>query len=253
MHQRCLLVSSALLANRSPKKVLLCALDVTELKQTQADLARRLEDLRSALTEKDVLFREVQHRVKNNLQVISSLLSLQAERCGSDEAQTVLAESRDRVRSMALIHEQLSHSGRAAEIEFAQYADRLTRYLLNGYEANPDRIQVNTDVDVVLMLDQAMPCGLILHELLSNSLKHAFPKDTPGEIHIEFHEQNAELRLNYWDNGVGLPPGFDLNKTSSLGVQLISDLTVQLRGQLEYFNAGGARFQLRFPSRNKPL
>ena len=163
----------------------------------------------------------------------------------------MLAESRDRVRSMALIHEQLSHSGHAAGIEFGPYTERLVRYLLNGYEANPDRIQVQANVDAVLAIDQAMPCGLILQELLANSLKHAFPKDTPGEIHIEFHEQENELRLDYRDSGIGFPPGFNAEKTSSLGIQLISDLTAQLRGKLEYFNDSGARFQLRFPGRNR--
>jgi hypothetical protein len=142
--RRCLLVSSALLDAHPPKKALVCALDVTELKNTQLaleqshgrllilnrDLDRRLEDLQRASAEKDVLFKEVQHRVKNNLQVISSLLSLQAEQAGSEQARTVLAESRDRVRSMALIHEQLSYAGHMAGIEFAQYTGRLTRYLL---------------------------------------------------------------------------------------------------------------------------
>jgi len=213
------------------------------------DLDRRLEQLESALAEKEVLFKEVQHRVKNNLQVISSLLSLQAEQAGSEQARAALAESRDRVRSMALIHEQLSHSGHMAEIEFAQYTGRLTRYLVSGYRTNPERIRIDSAVDVILPLDQAIPCGLIIQELLSNSLKHAFPNDASGEISIEFHESDGEYRLNYGDNGTGLPPDFDLSRSASLGMQLISDLAAQLRAEIKYFNSGGANFELRFGKR----
>ncbi|MBV9744195.1 MAG: response regulator [Acidobacteriia bacterium] len=262
---RCLLVTSCVLDSHSPKRVLVCAQDITELKQTQEaleqsnerlrmlnrDLDRNLQEIKSALSEKDVLFKEVQHRVKNNLQVISSLLSLQAQQPGSEQARAVLAESRDRVRSMALIHEQLCYSGHMAEIEFAQYIARLARYLVEGYAANSDRIQVHTDVDVVLSLDQAMPCGLIVQELLSNSLKHAFPNDASGEIRIDFHQAGSDYQLHYRDDGRGFPEGFDINRSKSLGMQLIGDLTTQLRGQLSYFNAGGAHFCLTFRERNK--
>jgi two-component sensor histidine kinase len=96
-----------------------------------------------------------------------------------------------------------------------------------------------------------MRCGLIVQELLSNSLKHAFPKGARGEIHIEFHRENGEYQLHYRDNGIGLPAGLDVNLTQSLGMQLISDLTAQLRGKLQYFNSGGAQFQLTFPARAK--
>jgi two-component sensor histidine kinase/DNA-binding response OmpR family regulator len=255
---RCLLITSSLLNIRSPKTALVCAQDITELKRAHSalersnrSLDRKLEEIQSALAEKEVLFKEVQHRVKNNLQVISSLLSLQAVQAGSEQARAVLAESRDRVRSLALMHEQLCFSGHMAEIEFSQYIDRLARYLVDGYVANSDRIQVHTDVDVVLSLDQAMPCGLIVQELLSNSLKHAFPKEAQGEIRIEFHQVGRENQLLYGDNGIGLPPEFDLNRSQSLGMQLISDLTAQLHGQLSCFNARGAQFRLSFPSRNK--
>jgi len=262
---RCLLVSSALMREDSPKKALVCALDVTELKQTQlaleraneqllasnSDLDRGMKELRSALADKEVLFKEVQHRVKNNLQVISSLFSLQAEQCRSEEARTVLADSRDRVRAMALVHEQLSFHGLAAEIDFAQYAGRLARYLLESYLAQPARIRVESAVDVTLPLDQSVPCGLILQELISNSLKYAFAKDAPGEIHIELHAVNGENCLRYWDNGMGLPDGFDLRQAKSLGMQLVSDLTAQLAGQLEHFNREGAHFHLTFPARAK--
>jgi len=233
--ERCLLVSSSLLGSGLPKKALVCAQDVTELKQTQVALDRRVQEIQT-------LFREVQHRVKNNLQVISSLLSLQAEQSRSEEARTVLSESRDRVRSMALIHEQLSHSDHMAEIDFSQYVERLASYLQDSYVVDRDRIRVYTNVNATLTLDQAVPCGLIVQELISNTLKHAFPNPKLGEIHIEFRKTNGEFHLQYRDNGVGLPAGFDISKMESLGMLLISDLTAQLRGELAYFTSGGANF-----------
>jgi two-component sensor histidine kinase len=222
-----------------------------QLAESNRSLDRKLEEIQIALAEKEVLFKEVQHRVKNNLQVISSLLSLQAEKAGSEQARAVLADSRDRVRSMALIHEQLCYSGHMAEIEFSQYIDRLARGLLDGYIAHSDRIQVRTEVDVVLSLDQAMPCGLIVQELLSNSLKHAFPGEARGEIRIQFHQFGREFQLHYGDNGIGFPPEFDVNRSRSLGMQLISDLSAQLHGRLSCFNAGGAQFRLTFSAREK--
>jgi len=248
--QRCLLVSCSLLGSGLPKKTLVCAQDITELKQTQVALDRRVQEIQTALAEKDVLFREVQHRVKNNLQVISSLLSLQAEQSASEEARTVLAESRDRVRSMAMIHEQLSHSGHMGEIEFAQYIERLASYLQDSYLVDRERIRVHTDVNATLTLDQAVPCGLIVQELISNSLKHAFPKPVAGEIHIDFHETNGEYHLRYRDDGVGLPPGLDIQKVESLGMLLICDLTAQLRGELAYFTSGGANFSIKFRAKS---
>jgi two-component sensor histidine kinase/FixJ family two-component response regulator len=261
--RRCLLVSSALMGSGSPKTALICALDVTELKQTQLaleqsherllslnrDLDRRLEELQNALSEKDVLFKEVQHRVKNNLQVVTSLLSLQADQVGSDAARAVLAECRDRVRSMALIHEQLSFSGPMAQIDFAPYIDRLATHLLDSYLVDPARIQLHTDVAATLTLDQAVPCGLILQELLSNSLKHAFPGGLRGEIHVDFTSEGEVFRLDYSDTGIGLPPQFDPSQCQSLGMQLVTDLAAQLHAQLEWANSGGARFTLTFRSR----
>jgi PAS domain S-box-containing protein len=239
--------------------------DITEHKQAQQalresqnkllnanrELDHRIEELKKAMAEKDVLFREVQHRVKNNLQVISSLLSLQAEELGAGAARTALAESRDRVRSMAIIHEQLCYSGHMAQIDFGPYIDRLASYLVSGYIGEPERIRVYTDVNVTLTLDEAVPCGLIVQELLSNSLKHAFPNRARGEIQIEFHERNGECYLGYRDNGIGLPAGFEIGKTQSLGTQLVSDLAAQLRARAKCFNAGGAHFELTFPAKNR--
>jgi two-component sensor histidine kinase len=152
---------------------------------------------------------------------------------------------------MALIHEQLTYSGRLAEIDFAQYVDRLVRYLVDGYGADPARIQTIADVDVMLTLDQAVPCGLILQELISNTLKHAFPDGAAGKIWIEFHDRNGTYVLRYRDNGVGLPPSFDIRRTQSLGTQLISDLTAQLGAEARYSSSAGLSVELMFAARER--
>ncbi len=152
---------------------------------------------------------------------------------------------------MALIHEQLTKSGHMATIDFAQYLAKLTRYLLDSYVGGRERIRVSMDVDVILPLDQAMPCGLIVQELFSNSLKHAVPEGATGEIHIEFHRRNGDHCLKYRDTGVGLPDGFGVKQTQSLGTQLISDLVAQLHGSLKYFNSDGAQFEAVFPAVRK--
>jgi two-component sensor histidine kinase len=148
---------------------------------------------------------------------------------------------------MALIHEKLCHSGDLAQIEFREYVDSLATYFLNCYASDLNAIHFSTDVDVKLDMNDAIPCGLIIQELLSNSMKHAFP-DRTGEIRIEFHRSCGELKLCYQDNGIGLPPDLDLENPQSLGLQLMADLVSQLQGHLEYRYADGARFLLSFLS-----
>jgi PAS domain S-box-containing protein len=226
--------------------------DITDRKQAELqilglnrDLDRRLEELQSSLEQRNVLVREVQHRVKNNLQVISSMLALEAERFEDGDALKALEESRDRVRSMALIHEKFCHSDDLAQIDFREYVGSLATYFLNAYAPDSNAIRLSTDVSVKLDMDDAIPCGLIIQELLSNSMKHAFPDGT-GEIRIEFHDSCGELKLCYRDNGIGLRPDLDLKNPQSLGLQLVTDLVGQLRGHLEYRYANGAMFLLNF-------
>jgi PAS domain S-box-containing protein len=226
--------------------------DIGERKQAELqiialnhDLDQRIEELRSALKQKNVLIKEVQHRVKNNLQVISSMVALESERFSGGTALKALEETRDRIRSMALIHDKFCHSTDLAQIHFADYVNSLASYFLNSYASDSNAIQLTTDVTVKLGMDDAIPCGLIIQELLSNSMKHAFP-DSTGKIWIDFHRSGEELRLCYRDSGIGLPQRVDLRDPQSLGLQLVSDLVDQLRGHLEYWYADGAMFVLSF-------
>jgi len=225
--------------------------DITKQRQIELALRKSEDGLRQAhkqleqlLEQKNILFREVQHRVKNNLQVVSSLLSLEAQRFEDREFHHALNESCDRVRSMALMHEKFYHLDDLARIEFREYVDELARYFFSSY-TEQGAIRFTADVDVRLSMDEAIPCGLILQELLSNSVKHAFPQGR-GEICIDFHSTGGRFEMRYRDNGVGLPKRVNLENPESLGLQLVSDLANQLRGSIGYQYQEGAVFTLQF-------
>ncbi len=217
------------------------AVNITERQRAEARLQASLE-------EKEVLLREVHHRVKNNLQIISSLLSLQAQ--DADDAGTLqmFAESQSRIRSMALIHEQLYRSNQFASVEFGAYARQLCENLERA--SGPDKhISVSVSSDAPpLPLDQAVPCGMVLNELVSNALKHAFVGEALGEVRIEFNAVRGGLRrLVVADNGVGIDRQQAIDH-SSLGLTVVDALVRQLKGHWSVENTGGARFEVVFPA-----
>lgn len=214
------------------------------------DLDRQVKEVETVLREKSLLLKEVQHRVKNNLQVISSLASLQAAHAGnSGSTRQALLTMQNRVKSMSLIHETLCFSDVLAEIDFAQYIESLAPRLIHSYAAAPHVIRLHTDVNATLRLDEAIPCGLILNELLSNALKYAFPDSRGGDIWITFRQNHDEFCLEIRDNGVGLPPGFSIETSRSLGLQVVTELTSQLHGELSWTNENGASFRVYFSRR----
>jgi two-component sensor histidine kinase len=218
----------------------------------QAELARRTQveaQLTAALREKEVLLREIHHRVKNNLQVISSLLSLQSESLPDPQLCAVFEDSQQRIQAMALVHESLYQSRDLARIDAADYVRRLSTRLRQAYEPAGDRIAVRLAVEpVALEVQTAMACGLILQELLSNSFKHAFPGERRGEIGIALQvAPGARIVLTVWDTGVGLPAGLDFRHTESLGLQLVCLLTEQLGGTVELAQTSGTHWTLTFP------
>ncbi len=215
------------------------------LRCSEETLRKAHRDLELLLEQKNILFQEVQHRVKNNLQIVSSLLSLEAQRFEDSEFHNALNESRDRIRSMALMHEKFYHLDDLARIDFAEYVEELARYFFSSYIADPSAIGFSSNVDVKLRMGDAIPCGLILQELLSNSVKHAFPEGK-GEIRIEFHAHDGKCELCYRDSGVGLPARVNLENPGTLGLQLVGDLAKQLRGKIQYQYRQGAQFTLTF-------
>lgn len=229
------------------------AIQQSELyEQLQVELRRSKqaeETIKASLNEKELLLKEVHHRVKNNLQVISSIFSLQSQYIEEPRILSILADSQNRIGSMALIHEKLYQSHSLAKIDFADYIQNLASNLFASYNISFNLIRLKLQVsDVSLNLDTAIPCGLLINELVSNSLKHAFPEQQSGEISIDFSVNSEEqLCLVVQDTGVGWPEGVDLRRTNSLGLRLVRALTRQLKGQIEMYTNNGAVFQITFP------
>ncbi len=216
-------------------------LDITERKQAE-------ERIHAALREKEVMLKEIHHRVKNNLQVVSSLLRLQARSVKHPEAVVAFEESCARVHSMALVHEKLYQSSSLSELDFAAYTGSLTDSLLRSYGTDRSVVRVRLDMEKVrLDIQQAIPCALILNELVSNALKHAFPDGRPGEIRIRLRaDTTGSIHLLISDNGVGLPAGFDPLQAKTLGLQLVATLVSQLRAGLEIRRVNGTGYALTF-------
>ena len=219
--------------------------------QTQLEITERKraeEQARTSLKEKEVLLKEIHHRVKNNLQVISSLLSLQSSYIENRQVLSVLDDSQHRVRSMALIHEKLYQSANLAQIDFGDYIRDLAGYLFRAQGGHTRNIGLNIQTDDVhLIIDMAVPCGLILNELISNSLKHAFPTGHSGDIVVTCRaEEGDQIILTVGDNGVGLPAGLDLQNTGTLGLELVRTLTEQLGGTLQLDRTQGIEYRLAF-------
>ncbi len=191
--------------------------------------------------QKEILLKEIHHRVKNNLQVITSLLDLQARSARDGETRRLLAESRERVRSMALIHERLYGSGSEA-LNFADYARDLVGHLRHSWAGDSDRVAVSIDIaDVALDLDVAVPCGLVINELLTNALKHAFPEGRAGAVNVSLRRQpEGLLALAVADDGIGLPTAVDIADPATLGLRIVKILAVQIRGTLETARAADA-------------
>lgn len=206
------------------------------------------EELRTSLREKEVLLKEVHHRVKNNLQIISSILNLQTSFSNDTRVNEILRESQNRVKSMAYLHESLYQNKNFSFINFSDYLINLSKNLVHSYYISTSSVELKLDVDKVdLNLDQAIPCGLIVNELLTNAIKYAFPdSEKGGIISISVKEKKGLVEISVADNGKGLPKSFDVNKTNSLGLQLVSTLTEQLDGKLGVQNHTGAKFTITF-------
>lgn len=201
------------------------------------------EQIKASLQEKQVLLQEIHHRVKNNLQIISSLLSLQSVYVQAPDVLQTFLESQHRIRSIALIHEKLYQSENLAQIDFADYIRDLIAYLWQAHRATEGGIRLNIQTENILIkIDSAVPCGLILNELVSNALKHAFPQGRTGQIDIELKQENQHLCMVVTDNGIGLPANFDLDRATTLGLQLVRTLVNQLNGTLEQNSNHGAQF-----------
>ncbi|MBU1364773.1 MAG: PAS domain S-box protein [Gammaproteobacteria bacterium] len=232
------------IATEAGVMVLASIIDITERRRAQ----QRLED---ALREKTVLLNEVHHRVKNNLQVITSLLNLQADFAADPRLRAILAESCGRVKAMALTHQLLYERKDFSRLDLGDYLDRLVQSIRSSYRAAGNRIGLRLmvpEAEVQIDLERAIPCGLLVNELVTNSFKHAFTGERQGEIVIQIEEgKESSVCVSVADNGVGLPPDSELAQGSSLGLQLVQLFVEQLHGTLTIVRGEGVRFSMCFP------
>ncbi len=223
------------------QSVQVIARDITEIKEIQIQLEQTLK-------EKEMLMKEIYHRVKNNLMVISSLLNLQSGYIEDEKAKSIFKESQNRANSMAIIHQRLYQSSDLKNIDFGDYIHTLANDLYDSYVPDPERVGLNINADEVKIdINTSIPLGLIINELLSNSMKHGFPDDKKGEITIDFHKVDGDFILEVKDTGVGIPEDIDIFNTGSLGMQLITSLTQQISGELEFARTPNTCFRVTFP------
>lgn len=215
--------------------------DITKRKEMEEKLEKTLED-------KDILMKEIHHRVKNNLMVISSLLSLQSMYITDKHTQDIFRESQYRAKAMALIHEKLYRSTDLKSINFTEYTENLTKDLYHAYTPDKSLIKLVVDIEEVkLDVETSIPLGLILNELLTNSLKHGFPENREGEVTVELHSiSENEYELSVSDDGIGFPENIDYKNTDSLGMRIVNSLTEQIEGKLAINRDNGTKFIIRF-------
>lgn len=211
------------------------------------DRKKAEDQLKKLLQEKEMLLKEVHHRAKNNMQVIASLLNLESSRITDEHCQKVFKDSQNRIRSMSLVHEKLYRSAAGSRIDFEEYVRNLVDNLYYSYSKTPDQVALRVRVEgVFLDTDTAITCGLLINELVSNALKHAFPGGARGSLWVEMRGDGDGYLLLVGDDGIGLPEAVGLNNAGTLGMQLISSLVSQLSGTLEIRRGRGTQYQIRF-------
>jgi PAS domain S-box-containing protein len=227
--------------SKGKKQLLVFTSDITERKLAE-------EQIRRSLVEKEVMLKEIHHRVKNNMQVIFSLLNLQADTIADSTIRTLFEESRNRVSAMALIHEKLYQTEDLARIDFKEYLKILAQGIADTYQRHDVHLSVDME-HITLNVNTGIPCGLIVNELITNSFKHAFPKGRKGLIRVGMNKNSeGNYVLIVEDNGIGFEAEQDFRKTSSLGLRLVGVLTGQIRGTIALSRSDGTRFCITFPA-----
>jgi two-component sensor histidine kinase len=215
--------------------------DVTERKRME-------EELRQSLQEKETLVKEVHHRVKNNLAVVSSLLRLQSRQLEDEQAQGMISDSGNRVQSLSMLHEKLCRSEDVKSVAIGEYVRDLAQHLFRAFGKDGGKVRLAVDTEgLALDVDLAIPCGLIVNELVTNALKHAFPDGRSGEVRVGFRRNGERgYELNVRDDGTGMAPEVDPWTAGTLGMQIVTQLAAQLDAELEVEREGGTGFTIRF-------
>ncbi len=222
--------------------------DINDKKLANEELRKALEEKERLLNEKEILLREIHHRVKNNFQVISSLLNLQSKRSSSPELKLILDESRSRITSMAKIHEKLYRSDEIEKVSMKEHLRDVVNGLVELYNGRSKLVRFTIDVeDILLPLDKAIPCSLIVNELVSNCLKYAFTDYEESSVSVNLKCFNEAFELSVKDNGKGLPEGFSIAGNDTLGLLIVNTLVTQINGEITFENNSGASFIISFP------
>jgi PAS domain S-box-containing protein len=205
-------------------------------------------ELKQSLKDKDILMKEIHHRVKNNMSVIQSLLSLQLHNVSDEKFKAYFRDAKNRVKSMSMIHERLSRSDELSKMDLSEFIKSLTNYLFQSSGLDPNKVQLVVNIpEITIDVETMMPCGLIINELVTNTFKYAFPDDRAGVVTIGLHmEKDNEITLSVKDNGVGIQDDFNLYETKSLGLQIVSALTNQIHGDLELIKDNGTEIRITF-------
>lgn len=206
------------------------------------------EQIKASLQEKEALLKEIHHRVKNNLQIISSLIYLQAQRIDDAKMRQLFEDSQTRISSMALVHDTLYRSQDFAQVNLSEYVQTLSSNLFHTYRVQPESVKLKIDIDpdVLISLDKAIPCGLILNELMTNALKHGFHDRATGEVRVLLKKHFSQIYLIVENDGHALPESFELQKIQSMGLRLVNALVDQVKGQVEIQSDGKTRFKITF-------
>ncbi len=223
-----------------PRLLCVCS-DITQRKISEAQL-------QASLHEKEILLKEIHHRVKNNLHIMANLLDLQSDAIQDPKLLEIFILCQNRIHTMTLIHEQLYQSENLAKVDLGKYIHRLVGNLYSSYNSNANRIILKIEVESVpLNIETAIPCGLLLNELVTNAFKHAFPHNRCGKVHIALHQDaTAQLHLTIWDNGIGIQADFDWQNSPSLGLKLVHILSKQLKAKVKFNGTNGTFFRFSF-------
>jgi len=231
--------------NQPPLSICIVVTDITERKQAE-------EKIKVSLLEKEILLKEIHHRVKNNLQVISSLLRLQGSYLQDEKAIIALEESIGRIETMTSIHTQLYQSQDLARVDFSAFIHKLISNIRQSYGRAESSIEINVDAgEISLGIDNSVPCGLILNELISNAMKHAFPEGKEGEINVRMQLEGNQVVITVKDNGIGFSESIDFTKIKSLGLNMVSILVKQMNGKIDMQLDGGTIWTITFTLKNE--
>ena len=222
-----------------PDLVMVHITDITELKRAE-------EQLKKSLKEKEVMIKEIYHRVKNNLAVVSGLLNIQAANIKDKKAKAAFQATRDRIFSLSAVHSQLYHSENYSYVDYKEYIKKLVSNIYYSFQMS-GHVKLHLDLaDITLPIDKAIPCGLLVNEIVTNALKHAFPEKRKGNLRITTHSlEDKNIEIIVKDDGIGIPESFNIEKTETLGLKLIDLMTKQIEGTLEIESKKGTEFKIR--------